>query len=197
MMKTKRTDKKNKNTLRLAVAVGLILLIPFVLTLANPHASINGGNGGGWDWTLSDFIFAFVMLFSAGLAYELVAKKMNNKAYRLAVGLAVVMSLALVWINGAVGIIGDDAWPNLLYLGVLVVGMIGAHISRFKPRGMSTTLFTMAIAQMAVPVIALFITPEAMMETPGAILVFGLNAIFALLFVQSGLLFRQAMHKQS
>jgi len=170
-----------------AVVVALVLLIPLVLTIRD-----GGVEGVGWNWTFFDFVFMGTLLFGAGLVYELVARKMSNGAYRAAVGLAVVTSVLLVWINSAVGIIGDGDLdsPNGMYLGVLAVGLISALIARFRPRGMARTLFAMAIAQLSVPVIALIFWNSDF--APGVAEVFALNAFFALLFVGSALLFRRA-----
>ena len=177
-----------KNIIRIAVGTGLLLLIPLVLTLLG-----DGVDGQGWNWSLGDFIFAFVLLFAAGLTYEIVARRSDNSTYRIAVGIAVMSALLLVWVNGAVGIIGEPGGPNLMYVGVLAVGFIGALLARFRPHGMARALFTMAIAQMSVPVIALVTAkPQMTMEPPGVVGVFGLNAFFAMLFVGSALLFRRA-----
>lgn len=182
------TSFMQKNIMRIAVGTGLLLLIPLVLTLLG-----DGVDGQGWNWKLDDFIFAFVLLFGAGLTYELVARRSDNSTYRVAVGIAVVSGLLLVWVNAAVGIIGKPGGPNLMYFGVLAVGFIGALVARFRPHGMARALFTMAIAQMLVPVIALVTAkPQITMEPPGVVGVFGLNAFFAMLFVGSALLFRRA-----
>ena len=182
------TSFMQKNIMRIAVGTGLLLLIPLVLTLLG-----DGVDGQGWNWKLDDFIFAFVLLFGAGLTYELVARRSDNLTYRIAVGIAVVSGLLLVWVNAAVGIIGKPGGPNLMYFGVLAVGFIGALIARFRPHGMARALFAMAIAQMLVPVIALVTAnPQITMEPPGVVGVFGLNAFFAMLFVGSALLFRRA-----
>jgi hypothetical protein len=151
-----------------------------------------------WNWDLFDFGFAFVVLFGTGLTYELVARKVDNRVYKRAVGVAVVAALLLVWINGAVGIIGDDEAINVLYLGALIVGLIGAFRARFAPQGMARAAFAMAIAQILVPVIVLLIPNlrGALLEPPGVIGVIGLNAFFAALFIGSALLFRQAAQAQ-
>src|SRR3989344_7469229 len=86
-----------------AVAVVVLLLIPLVLTLLG-----SGVDEEGWHWTFFDFVFMGALLFGSALTYEFVARKMSNFAYRVAVGVAVVTVVLLVWINGAVGIIGDD-----------------------------------------------------------------------------------------
>lgn len=151
-----------------------------------------------WNWGLFDFGFAFVVLFGTGLTYELVASKVENRVYKSAVGVAVVAALLLVWINAAVGIIGNDESINMLYLGVLIVGLIGAFRARFAPQGMARAAFAMAIAQLLVPVIVLLMPNlrGALLEPPGLMGVIGLNAFFAALFVGSALLFRQAAQAQ-
>jgi hypothetical protein len=173
-----------------AVVVALILLIPLVLTIWD-----GGVEGVGWNWSFFDFVFAFVLLFGAGLAYELVSRKMNNSAYRSAVGLAVITSVVLVWINAAVGIMGDSDLdgPNGLYFGVFAVGFVGALMARFRASGMAIALFATALAQFFVPVIALIIWPPPVTSwAPGVVQVFGLNVVFVLLFVGSAFLFRRA-----
>ena len=171
-------------------AAALLLLIPFVLTLLG-----DGVDGQGWHWKLGDFIFAFVLLFGTGLAYELMARKSDHSAYRCAVGIAVVSALLLVWVNAAVGIIGDDNPANLMYFGVIVVGIIGAIIARQQPHGTARTLFVMAMAQMLVPVIALIIWKTDF--APGVVGVFALNGFFAALWLLSAWLFRKAAREQT
>jgi len=162
-----------------AVVVALILLIPLVAMQFTEEV----------NWDLFDFAFMGTLLFGSALTYELIARKMSNVAYRAAVGVAVVTAVLLVWINGAVGIIGDGP-VNLMYFGVLAVGLIGALIARFRPRGMARALFATALAQFLVPVIALIIWKPDF--APGVLKVFGLNAFFVMLFVGSALLFRRA-----
>jgi hypothetical protein len=148
---------------------------------------------------LFDFIFAGAVLFGAGLTYELVAGKGDAIAYRAGVGVAVATALILVWVNAAVGIIGDDESINFMYFGVLAIGLIGALIARFEPQSMAPTLFTMAAAQMLIPVIVLMIPNlrGALWEPPGVLGVFGLNAFFAMLWVGSAWLFRKAAQKRT
>jgi len=173
-----------------AIVVALILLIPLVLTLLG-----SGVDGEGWHWTFFDFVFMGTLLYGSALTYELVARKMSNGAYRAAVGVAVVTAVLLVWINAAVGIIGDGDLdsPNGMYFGVLAIGLVSAFIARFKPHGMARALFAMALAQFLVPVIALIFWPPPVISwAPGVVQVFGLNAIFAMLWIGSALLFRRA-----
>jgi hypothetical protein len=97
---------------------------------------------------------------------------------------------------------------NLMYLGVLAVGFVGALIARFQPRGMALALVATAVAQMLVPVIALAIWQAGWQDLlmdpnsphppfhPGIAPVFGLNAVFAMLWLTSAWLFRKAAPKQ-
>jgi hypothetical protein len=58
------------------------------------------------NWNLTDFIVAGVLLFGAGLTYEVLARKGDTVAYRVAVGIAVAAALLLIWMELAVGIFG-------------------------------------------------------------------------------------------
>jgi hypothetical protein len=126
----------------------------------------------------------------AGLLYELVTKGIRTWTYRWAVGVSLTTVFLLVWVNAAVGgILGDDP-ANMMYFGVLLVGLIGAIIARLEPRGMSRALLATAFATVLVPAIAWVMRTPAF--TNGVAAVFGLHALFAMLFVGSALLFRSA-----
>ncbi|MDF7809839.1 hypothetical protein [Hymenobacter sp. YC55] len=171
----------NKSILRLTLAIAFLLLIPLVAMQFNT----------GFDWSVSDFVIAGILLFGTGLAYLLIASKTRNGAYKLAVGVAVGAALLLVWGNLAVGFIGNEENPaNLLYGGVLAVGAIGAIVAQLRPLGMARAMFAAALTQFAVPFVAMLIwRPEL---NRGVVLVIVLNTIFAGLWVASALLFRRA-----
>ena len=90
-------------------------------------------------------------------AMEPRAGRMTGKtAYWAAIGIAIATALFLAWGNLALGVIGDEGNnANLMYGGVLAVGIIGAVIARFQPEGMARALIATAIAQVLVAVIAL------------------------------------------
>jgi hypothetical protein len=164
---------------RIALATGIILLIPLFLTLL-----------AIWHWRPGALVLAVVLLLGgAGLTYQLTTKP-GNKMYRFAVGMAVAAVCILVWMNAAVGgILGDDP-ANMMYFGVLLVGLIGAIIARLDPEGMSRALLATAFAMVLVPAIALMIGTPAFAN--GVLAVFGLHSFFAVLFVASAFLFRRA-----
>ena len=178
---------KNKNIFRIALATAFILLIPLVAMQFSDEV----------NWSVFDFVVAGALLFGSGLAFELVARKGGNVAYRAAVGVAVAAALLLVWINLAVGIIGSEDNPvNGLYFLVIFIGIIGVAIARFRPRAMAWALFATALAQLLVPVSALLINKSlasVLQDPPGFVGVLVLNAFFAMLFVLSGLLFLRSV----
>jgi hypothetical protein len=185
---------QHKNIIRIALVTGCILLVPLLAMQFTDEVV----------WTLGDFVVAGALLFGAGLVYELIARKAGHVAYRAAVGIAVAAALFLVWMNLAVGLIGSEDNPaNLLYVGVLAVATIGAVVTRFRPGGMARALLVTAIAQALVPVIALLIwNPDVGSTGPfwgnaGMWGVFGVNSIYALLFLVSAGLFRRAADEQT
>lgn len=167
-----------------AVVIAIILMAPLVAMQFTNEI----------DWNLFDFVIMGTVLIGIGIAYELVAKKSAKTVYRIAFGIGLTGAFLLFWVNGAVGIIGNEGQDaNLLYGAVFVVGFIGSLIARFKPHGMSRTLFAAALVQMLVPVTALIIWPPPNTSWAPSILgVFLLSAFFAYLFVVSAMLFRRA-----
>jgi len=136
------------NRWRLAVwgTAALMLLLPLVAMLVSDEM----------NWGLGDFVLFGAMLAGAGGTFELAARMTGNKAYRAAVGVGLAAAFILVWMNLAVGVIGSEENPaNLMYGGVLAVGLIGAVIARFQPQGMARALVATAIAQALVAGIAL------------------------------------------
>lgn len=175
-----------RQLLYFALATGTILVVPFI---ANQFDT-------GFNWSFGDFIVAAILLFGSSVAYTIVSRLGDTTAYRAGVGVAVLGGLLLVWVNGAVGIIGSEDNPaNILYAGVLAVGAIGAAVTRFESRGMSYALYSTALAQALVPVAAYLIwrpefsSQEALMELMRTI---GANSFFVALFAVSGTLFRRA-----
>jgi hypothetical protein len=59
------------------------------------------------SWTLSDFIVAGVLLLGAGLMCELVMRKVKKIRLRIAICVALLIILLLIWAELAVGIFGS------------------------------------------------------------------------------------------
>jgi hypothetical protein len=174
---------KIRNLVRIAAVTALILMIPLVAMQFD----------SGAQWSVGDFIVAGALLFGTGVAYEFISGRSRNGAYRFAVGMFVVTSLMLVWVNLAVGIIGSEDNPaNLMYGAVLAIGFLGAIAARLEPRGMARVLFAMSLVQFVIPFVALLAWRGDMEFSPGVVATFGANAFFVVLFAAAGLLFRQA-----
>lgn len=189
MANTQPGEAERNNPLRPVIwggAAGLLLL-PLVAMQFTAEV----------DWDLADFVVFGVMLLLACGAYEFAARLTSNQTYRLATGLALLGGFLLAWVIGAVGVLGADGEnADLMYAGVFATGLVGAVISRFKPSGMSRTLFAMAVVQALIAGAALAMgMHEAPHSSAGEIL--GLNAIWVALFLGSAWLFRQSARQQA
>lgn len=179
------TIMQNNPVIRIMLLAALPLLLPLIAMQISDAV----------NWGLGDFAIAWVLLTSVGLSYVLITKKSGTVIYRFAVGLALLAALLLVWINGAVGIIGNEGnSANLIYAGVLAVGFVGALITRFKSFGMALTMLAMAGTQLLAPFIAMMIWQPNITSwgMAGAGGVFILNGFFVALWIGSALLFLRA-----
>jgi hypothetical protein len=165
------------NRLRVAIwglAAGLFLL-PLVAMQFTDQVT----------WTTFDFVFWGGMLLVACGVYELATRLSPDRWYRAGVGAAVVGAFLVVWVNGAVGMIGNEGNPyNLLFLGAIAVGAIGALIAWFKPAGMARALYATAIVHGLVSLVAIV----AGWDLRGALL----SLCFVLPWLVSAGLFRRA-----
>lgn len=179
------TIMKKKITYLVFLTIGL-LLIPLVMNILGNR--VEGGNG--WHWTAFDFVFMGVLIFGTGLAYLLISNRAKSMHYRLALGLALAGAFLLIWVNGAVGIIGSEKEDvNMLYFAVIAILFFGSIITNLKSKKMSVVLFITAAVQMLIPTLALLIWHPPF--DPGVVPVFGINVVFAMIFIASGLLFKQ------
>lgn len=172
---------------KLALVTGCILLIPLIAMQLNDEV----------DWSLFDFIFAGTLIFGTGFTYKFITRKTIDIAYRVAVGFALFTGFFLIWTNLAVGIIGSENNSiNMIYFGVIAVGIIAALIVRFQSKGMVSVLFLMAAAMALAVAIALF---TGMHQLPGSsvIGILGVNGFFMTLFIIAALLFRYASLEQT
>jgi hypothetical protein len=169
------------NRWRMAIwgTAALLLLVPAVAMQFTEEMA----------WGPADFALFGTMLVGACGTYELAARVTGNTSYRAAAGVALATAFILVWLNLAVGVIGDEGNPaNLMYGGVLAVGIIGALVARFQPQGMARALAGTALAQALAAVIALI-------AGWGNALI--LTGFFVALWLTSARLFRKAARAQS
>ncbi len=177
-----------RSRLRIATWGTVVFLLVF------PVVAMQFTDDMSWDGT--DFIVFGAMLVAACGTFELAARMTRNIAYRAAVGLSLVAAFLLIWVNLAVGIIGSEDNPaNMMYGGVLAIGVVGSILSRFQPCGMTRTLIAMALAHAGVGVIALlFGLGSSGANWPQVVVV--LNGFFAALWLGSAGLFWRAARER-
>ncbi|WP_121355665.1 hypothetical protein [Flavisolibacter nicotianae] len=87
---------QNKRLTGILLTVALLLLVPFLAMQFTNEV----------NWTLADFVVAGALLLGTGLSCELVLRKVKKTRYRIAICAAILLALALIWIELAVGIFG-------------------------------------------------------------------------------------------
>ena len=85
---------KNKTLSLIISGVALLLLIPII--------SMQLTNEVNWD--ILDFIVAGILLLGTGLACNFVMKKVKKTKFRIAICLAILAFLFLIWAELAVGL---------------------------------------------------------------------------------------------
>ena len=143
-------------------------------------------------WEIEDFALFGAMILGIAIGYALARRKADSRPYMTAVGFALVAAFLLVWINGAVGIIGsENNDANMMYFGVIAVGVVGTLIARGRPRGMTWAMSAAALGQVSVAAIVL-ITDWGVTGpvSPGDVVV--LTAFFTALWLISAWLFRKS-----
>lgn len=143
-------------------------------------------------WGPLDFAVAAVLIGGLGLGIEFAIRRSTSPWYRLGAALAALTAFLTIWVNLAVGFIGDEDNPaNLLFAGVLLVALIGALAARVRAKGMAAAMAATGAAQLLAAGAALFLTGPV---RPVEIL---LTAAFAAPWLVSALLFRLAAEKEA
>lgn len=93
-MKKSDNTSLQKSILRIAAGTAAILLIPLIAMQFTSEV----------DWDETDFIIIGILLFSAGLIYELIARKAQTRKRRLVIGAVIAAIVLYIWAELAVGI---------------------------------------------------------------------------------------------
>ncbi|HJQ90088.1 MAG TPA: hypothetical protein VJ950_00130 [Acidimicrobiia bacterium] len=121
----------------------------------------------------------------------------KGTAYRSAVAVAVGTAVFLVWGMAALGVVGVEGDPaDLMFFGVLAVGIGGSIVARFQPDGMARAMLVTAGATVLVGVLALILGKHEA-EYSSVFEILGLTGMFATLFAASALLFRVAAAQEN
>ena len=130
-------------------------------------------------------MFVYLLFFGTGMLYAVIARKMGAWSYKAGVGVALVSGFALGW--STMVQTADSGHPERLwYLSVLAVELVGALLSRLKARGLALTLFAMAATLALIAVILPSGAPPDMARR----MAIG-HGVYVVLFIASGLMFRQ------
>jgi hypothetical protein len=143
-------------------------------------------------WDAADFlVFGALLAIACGI-WEAASRRSGSQAYRAGVAVAVAAGFLLVWVNLAVGVIGTEDDPaNLMFAGVLAVGLAGAVAARARPGGLARAMLATALAQALVAAVALVAGMRGGGVSPPAEVI-GLSAGFAGLWLLAAGLFRRA-----
>lgn len=183
LMSPKPDDRLTSTLRRIGwTIVAALLITPAIAMQFTEHV----------QWTASDFVFAGIILIGAGGIAELAARASGLWSYRIGAGLAVLASVLLLWINGAVGIIGSEDHPaNLLYLGVILCAFVGGVVSRFEADGLSRSMISAAMTQVVIGLLAVLRGWGAGSENwPQPVIM--LSLVFGLIWLAAAALFRRA-----
>ena len=127
------------------------------------------------------------MIGSVGLVLELAVRKTRNGYYRTAVAAALLAGFVEIWVNGAVGIVGDGENPaTLLFSAIPLLALAGAVVVRGRAASMVAVMVGAAAVQTAAAIVT-----YAMFRDNGSLI----TLVFAGLWVLSGLLFGRAARR--
>src|ERR1051326_4856376 len=139
-----------------------------------------------WNWSAGSFVFVYFVFFAVGMAFALIARKMGVWSYKVGVGVALFSGFGLAW--STMVHVADSGHPErFVYHSVLVVGLVGALVSRLKARGLAYTLFAMAATYAMIAVILPSGAPPDLARN----MAMG-HVVFVVMLIASGLLFRHA-----
>lgn len=165
-----------KTVLRVALGALAALMVPLVASRVV----------AGWNWPARAFVLVYVLFFATGMAYALIARRMDGWQYKAGVGLALGAGFVLGWSNMVH--VADSGNPaNMAYFSVLVVGLAGAWLARLRARGLAWTMFAMAAVLAVIAVLLPSGAPPVMTRN----MAIG-HAVLVVLFTAAGMLFRRA-----
>jgi hypothetical protein len=146
----------------------------------------------GVDWSASDFLIMGTLLLIACSLIEVgIRMARNNLSYFAGTVFAVGTGFVTVWVNMAVGmILSERNAENLVFLGVILVALVGAFLARFRAQGMAKAMLAAGALQ---GLIALVVAVSGLDDLYTSMLI----GAFALPWLLSAALFRQAAGDQA
>lgn len=160
------------------IGAGVLLLLPAVAMQFTREV----------QWGIEDFIVMGTLLAACAGLVDRATRATDDLFYLGGVAVAVGTAFLLVWVNLAVGIIGDGP-VNLLFFGVVAVAAVGACLARFRARGMAAAMVVAALAEIGIGLFA-WTTRLGFDEPPGAERMLALVFGFAVPWLIAALLLR-------
>jgi hypothetical protein len=103
----------------------------------------------------NELVFIGAIVACIGVGYEIATRLPARLAYAAGLALAVLTALAIVFANGAVGIIGSEDNPeNRVFFAPIAVAVLAALAARLRARGLALAMAATAVAQIGVFVFA-------------------------------------------
>lgn len=87
----------------------LIYTLPAVLLCIPLLGNIFSGE---FNWSVNDFIIGGILLFGTAFLVDLIRRTIQNKTWKIPMGVAIVLLLMLIWAELAVGIFGTPFAGN-------------------------------------------------------------------------------------
>lgn len=127
-------------------AATLILLPLLAIKINDPNS-----------WTIEDLPFAFVMVVTIGLTFELALRIAPRWAYRTGAAVSIATALLLILGNLAVGFAGsENNRINVIFFAPPAIALLGSIAVSFRPSALSIVMVCSAVVQIAVGLIAYY-----------------------------------------
>jgi hypothetical protein len=111
------------------------------------------------SWNHVDFIVFALMLSMVCGCLEIVLRRSLSQNYLAGFAVALLASFLLIWVNLAVGIVGNEGNPvNLWFYAAPCVGVAWSFAARFRAGGMAQAMIAAAIVQAVVAIVVLTIS---------------------------------------
>lgn len=93
---------QNQKTTFIYTAPAVLLTIPLIGNIISKE----------FDWSVSDFGIAAVLLFGTAFLVDLIQRIVKNKTYKILICIGLILMLMLIWAELAVGLFGTPFAGN-------------------------------------------------------------------------------------
>lgn len=122
------------------------------------------------------------------LVVERGARKSTRWAYWAGVTIAILTGLGQMYMNLAVGLVGNEDNPiNLMFFAVVAFAALGSAVALGRPAGLAWAMAAAALAQVAAGAVGVAVQLDEPMRAGGMVL---LTLYFVGLWLNAGALFR-------